>query len=58
MKRRTLLLTTLAITAALTSTAALAQAKPIRIIVPYAPGGPIDVTARLQRAQFAVVSIQ
>jgi len=46
MKRRTLLLTTLAITAALTSTAALAQAKPIRIIVPYAPGGPIDVTAR------------
>jgi len=46
MKRRTLLLTTLAVTAALTSTAALAQAKPIRIIVPYAPGGPIDVTAR------------
>jgi tripartite-type tricarboxylate transporter receptor subunit TctC len=35
------LLTTLA------ATAALAQAKIIRIIVPYAAGGPIDVTARL-----------
>jgi tripartite-type tricarboxylate transporter receptor subunit TctC len=46
MKRRTLLVTTLAVTAALNSTAALAQGKPIRIIVPYAPGGPIDVTAR------------
>ena len=46
MKRRTLLLTTLAASAALSTSAALAQGKPIRIIVPYAPGGPIDVTAR------------
>jgi tripartite-type tricarboxylate transporter receptor subunit TctC len=46
MKRRTLLITTLAATAALSTSAALAQGKPIRIIVPYAPGGPIDVTAR------------
>ncbi|MES2050777.1 MAG: tripartite tricarboxylate transporter substrate-binding protein, partial [Pseudomonadota bacterium] len=34
-------------TLALSSTLALAQPKIMRIIVPYAPGGPIDVTARL-----------
>ncbi|HEY3047013.1 MAG TPA: tripartite tricarboxylate transporter substrate binding protein [Polaromonas sp.] len=34
-------------TLALSSTLALAQPKVMRIIVPYAAGGPIDVTARL-----------
>jgi tripartite-type tricarboxylate transporter receptor subunit TctC len=47
MKRRPLLLSALAAAAALSSSPALAQARPIRLIVPYAPGGPIDVTARL-----------
>ncbi|MDI1274056.1 tripartite tricarboxylate transporter substrate binding protein [Polaromonas sp.] len=43
---RTLALTAFALLA-LSSTVATAQPKVMRIIVPYAPGGPIDVTARL-----------
>ena len=48
MNRRNLLLASVAVAAAFSSSAALAQdtGQPIRLIVPYAPGGPIDVTAR------------
>ncbi len=42
MQRRSLLLGT----AALATLPSWAQGKPIRLIVPYAPGGPLDVTAR------------
>ncbi len=45
LRRRTTLLSIAAI--AMSSTFAFAQPKVMRIIVPYAPGGPIDVTARL-----------
>jgi tripartite-type tricarboxylate transporter receptor subunit TctC len=47
MKRRQLILSSLASAATLAAPAAWSQARPLRIIVPYAAGGPIDVTARL-----------
>jgi tripartite-type tricarboxylate transporter receptor subunit TctC len=43
MNRRPFLLAALA----LSSSLAFAQSRPIRLIVPYAAGGPIDVTARV-----------
>ena len=42
MQRRSFLLGT----AALAAAPSWAQGKPIRLIVPYAPGGPLDITAR------------
>jgi tripartite-type tricarboxylate transporter receptor subunit TctC len=47
MNRRTLILAGLAASAALLPFFAAAQNRPIRLIVPYAAGGPIDVTARV-----------
>ncbi len=47
MERRNLILCLAAAAAVFGSPLALAQQRPIRLIVPYAAGGPIDVTARL-----------
>jgi tripartite-type tricarboxylate transporter receptor subunit TctC len=47
MNRRTIFHSSIALTAVLISHLALAQTRPIHLIVPYAAGGPIDLTARL-----------
>jgi tripartite-type tricarboxylate transporter receptor subunit TctC len=47
MNRRTILQSSIALAAVLLSHLALAQTRPIHLIVPYAAGGPIDLTARL-----------
>ena len=47
MNRRPLLVFVLAAAAAFSCPLAFAQARPIRLIVPYAAGGPVDATARL-----------
>ncbi len=44
--RRTLCISTLAVAAALSVPGIATADEPIRIIVPYPPGGPLDVTAR------------
>ena len=46
MQLKTCWLTAMTLVAVLAAPSALAQTKPIRLIVPYAAGGPIDVTAR------------
>ncbi len=46
MNRRTLLLGATALAGSFAAPLAFAQDAPIRLVVPYAPGGPIDATAR------------
>ena len=46
MHYRKLILTALTLAACLAAPLVHAQGKPIRLIVPYAAGGPLDVTAR------------
>ncbi|MDR3367781.1 tripartite tricarboxylate transporter substrate binding protein [Rhodoferax sp.] len=47
MRTRSFLLTALALVAAAAMPLAQAQDKPIHLIVPYAAGGPLDITARV-----------